>query len=493
MHARARNSFWCRYSRFRSLHQYPAGVIAVYSYTPFTRGPRGAGRSLSSLIDAMLPPVRWLQRFCEVYPVTATHLWRTTSVFVTLSLGFGVFHAFHREDCGTGECARDLTAIDSLYFTIVTISTVGYGDITPSSSGMRAFTIAYVRAQQFRTVQSRMLRSLCQRARTRLIVSCCCKILIGVGYVFVQLANLFTGLLKAYSTAVKRFLDMFDRTEASVDTTGDGQKELSVSGRSLGLSGHQVDLTGDGQTDFILPPSAFTFWAQELLPAVLLLTAVQLASAAIFTALLPELDFGHAFYHCMITATTVGYGDVPMRTQGARLFASVHIVVSVSCFAAVVSAVDTLRHVRRSQLARAALITKPPRREQIMGYNADHHADGVDRLEFVLGMMMHLGVELCGEPLKWEDVRPFTLQFDRFDVSQTGRVSSEDLDEYLKKVERRAEKASNTVAQNRGGAFFARTRRVRPAVQFSRTMSMAVDGSRMTQGRPADRYAEGLS
>ena len=32
------------------------------------------------------------------------------------------------------------------------------------------------------------------------------------------------------------------------------------------------DIDGDGIADFIQPPPAFVFWAQELLPALLLLT-----------------------------------------------------------------------------------------------------------------------------------------------------------------------------------------------------------------------------
>ena len=43
-----------------------------------------------------------------------------------------------------------------------------------------------------------------------------------------------------------------------------------------------------------------------------------------------QLDFGTAFYHCVVTATTVGYGDVALTTQAARAWASFHILVSVS-------------------------------------------------------------------------------------------------------------------------------------------------------------------
>ena len=46
-----------------------------------------------------------------------------------------------------------------------------------------------------------------------------------------------------------------------------------------------------------------------------------------------------------------------------------------------------------------------------------------------------MGVELCGQPLKWDDVRPFKLQFRQFDVSKTGRLSADDLEKYSTKME----------------------------------------------------------
>ena len=41
------------------------------------------------------------------------------------------------------ECTEKLTFIDALYFAMVTISTVGYGDLSPSSTSMRVFMVAY--------------------------------------------------------------------------------------------------------------------------------------------------------------------------------------------------------------------------------------------------------------------------------------------------------------------------------------------------------------
>jgi len=245
----------------------------------------------------------------------------------------------------------------------------------------------------------------------------------------------FTTFLDTFRIWVKALIDKFDRTEASVDTTGDGNADTEISGRATGLSGRAIDLTGDGHADFIAPPMAITYWSQELLPALVLVVATQLASALIFTRIVDGLDFGTAFYHCLITATTVGYGDVPLPTWQARLFASVHIVISVSWLAAVIGSIDTLREIRRGQVKRAALITNPPKREQIMAL--DHDGEGVDQLEFVIGMMMLLGVELCGEPLKWDDVRPFRITFNKFDVSKTGTLTRDDLEAYVRETEAR--------------------------------------------------------
>ena len=213
---------------------------------------------------------------------------RTVSLIATtlsLLLGFLVYWLW-----------QGLDPVDAIYLTVVTISTVGYGDIYPGyrlnepdhpdTEGLRIFTCIYI--------------------------------LFGCGYVFAQLANMFGGVLDAFSYLVKHCLDKFDRTPKGVDTSGDGNSDTRIAGRSIGLSGKARDITGDGNVDFIEPPSALVYWMQELMPALVLLMLVQIASAAIFVRLLPEIDFSTALYHCFITATTVGYGDVKVSTRAAR-------------------------------------------------------------------------------------------------------------------------------------------------------------------------------
>ena len=57
---------------------------------------------------------------------------------VTLSLGLIMVGAFFYRQ------VEELSWVDSFYFTIVTLTTVGYGDIAPETTAGKLFTMAYL-------------------------------------------------------------------------------------------------------------------------------------------------------------------------------------------------------------------------------------------------------------------------------------------------------------------------------------------------------------
>ena len=154
------------------------------------------------------------------------------------------------------------TAVDAVYFSMATMSTVGYGDLSPTMTGTRLLT---------------------------------------VGMIFVGIIAVFGSCASAIGSLTER-----------VTATGRARLERAFPMVS-------VDLDGDGESDYRIPASTFRFYAKNLLPSLLLNVSLQLVSAGVFIALESEWSFGDAVYHCVVTATTVGYGDVKIATQNGKM------------------------------------------------------------------------------------------------------------------------------------------------------------------------------
>ncbi|MGA7541334.1 MAG: NAD-binding protein [Steroidobacteraceae bacterium] len=76
--------------------------------------------------------------FTRLTLATAT-LFALMGVLVTL--GYGVIGSYV---LGSGFTPRITTFVDAVYFTVVTMTTVGYGDITPHTSDARVFTVSLI-------------------------------------------------------------------------------------------------------------------------------------------------------------------------------------------------------------------------------------------------------------------------------------------------------------------------------------------------------------
>eukprot|EP00316_Scyphosphaera_apsteinii_P011737 CAMPEP_0119313866 /NCGR_PEP_ID=MMETSP1333-20130426/30696_1 /TAXON_ID=418940 /ORGANISM="Scyphosphaera apsteinii, Strain RCC1455" /LENGTH=420 /DNA_ID=CAMNT_0007318837 /DNA_START=140 /DNA_END=1402 /DNA_ORIENTATION=- len=267
----------------------------------------------------------------------------------------------------------DWTVVDSLYFTSMTMTTVGYGDLSPSSTGCRVFTLFMIFG--------------------------------GIIFVLPRLAFMLGSLTLPLSASGRRFLERL-----SPQTP--------------------VDLNGDGTIDYYKPRHAVLFYAKNLLPSVVLTVSVQLISSGIYVALEPEWDYFDGVYHSLVTATTVGYGDQTITNQKAKVWACVHMLVSVIFFGEILTTVSVLGEERAANARRIKelereldkhLLMKSIKRAMSLRPRVQRDGEGLTELEFVVIMLLELGY--VDEPA----ITPFVKQFRKLDVDGNGRIGLEDL------------------------------------------------------------------
>lgn len=82
------------------------------------------------MVSTVVATIRFLRALISAWdPAT-----RGVVVLALLTLATGTF--FYRWSEGWGY-------VDALYFSVTTLTTIGFGDLSPSSTGAKLFTIAY--------------------------------------------------------------------------------------------------------------------------------------------------------------------------------------------------------------------------------------------------------------------------------------------------------------------------------------------------------------
>lgn len=264
-------------------------------------------------------------------------------------------------------CREGWTIIDALYFTTVSVSTVGYGDLTCSNGASRAFTALWI--------------------------------VVGLVVVISQISNSFHGAIANLTSLTIRGIDLV-----------------------LAPTGNSVRNELEAQTS----QSPFVYYLKGLAIGLAYFFFFQGFVAATIAYVDPHLDSHDVIWYCFITATTVGYGDINVVSQMGRLLATVHVLLSVVWLTALLGHVRELSARRQRQLKHATLLKRSL--DHSILEQMDRHGRGVDQTEFVIESLMHLGAELGGEPLKWHHVTPIRTQFRAFDVNGDGRLTHKDLE-----------------------------------------------------------------
>jgi hypothetical protein len=219
-------------------------------------------------------------------------------------------------------CRERWTVIDALYFTTASIATVGYGDLYVESGPSRAFTAAWI--------------------------------LVGWSVVLSQLAMVFRGLFGGFGRLMRYLIDKID-----------GDVDL-LRHRAGGDSGN-----------------VYVYYVRELFAYIVLYVGIQVLFGTLMLFAEEHFSAGDMAWYCFVTATTVGYGDINAKTQLGRLYASLHIMLSVIWLAAIVGHVVTLHGRRQRLLQYEAMMRRRIDAKAIRAMDCEN-GTGVDRIEFLV-------------------------------------------------------------------------------------------------------------
>jgi predicted membrane channel-forming protein YqfA (hemolysin III family) len=86
---------------------------------------------------------------------------------------------------------------------------------------------------------------------------------------------------------------------------------------------------------------------------ILTLTAALVALGTIAYHLIEKWSFVDAFYFCIVTLATVGYGDLVPKTDFGKLFTTVYIVIGIAILGAFINAFTKKRGVKMRAKAQA--------------------------------------------------------------------------------------------------------------------------------------------
>ena len=275
---------------------------------------------------------------------------------------------------------------DALYFSVSTFTSVGYGDLYPTTLVAKIFTCFFGLA--------------------------------GLAFLGAAISTIGSSLLKAEQKVIeaaeeasrKRVMAIFEGMPTVV-------KHVKEKGTNTTLAGTQEAPDSEEEVQNVVPAWKTTVrkTVGRLVPAFAFLFA-----GGIFMGMLEGWELTDGLYYSIITAGTIGYGDFSPHTSWGRMWGIMFIPMAVAAAGDVLGNVASSLVERRQENVYHALLKRELTLDSLLNMDTDSNGE-VSREEYVQSMLIEM--DLVNEEV-FQDLH---AQFDRLDVDKNGQLDREDL------------------------------------------------------------------
>ena len=298
-------------------------------------------------------------------------------LYQNLAVAFGVYLllALLVLNAVLSEPDFDGNFVNTVYFIAITVTSVGYGDLSPKTTAGKGFMIVFI-------IAGMGLATLC----------------------ITKVTDLFLAAQRASVKTSQR------RAEAAIE------RDVARIKNHLGGGLTTADIEKLKQKAREEKP-AEDKWLKIAFHPVVVISTNTLIGASVMSNL-EDISFFDGIWWSVVTSTTVGYGDICPQTKGGRIFASFYAFFTIGIFGWAISqlAQSTIEE-SSEELFDASTFKLTAKWLAKQGGNKGY----VDKHDFSRAMLIAMG------KATQEDFDKLSDRFEQLDVNGDGTLDSKDL------------------------------------------------------------------